>query len=204
MVLENQQIQSQQEAKNYQAANMPARSFRTWHLAAPLPITTNEGRWGSRICVDQIARSDSAGQVSAFWQITALVSRGKNAAVPAGGRSTPSRVASLVGHKSERPFGIDALYGTDADAMSAQYVFDDHYLLIGADFGQPETDYREVAKQQRGRQAQQSSHRSLVDTGDDQRQQQDADDRAGEQPGEFGSENLHDSTLTRLREVCLG
>lgn len=204
MLLENQQVQHEQAAENRNAAEVPAGILSDWPNATLLPVSSDEGSWGSRIGVDQISRPNGSTEVGAFRQVAALIARGKDAAVTARSWGSPSRVASLVGDQTQRPFGINATDRTQAYPVGAQHVFDDDDFFIRADFGKPKGDHSQVTKQQRGWKAYQGNLNSLCAQGEQPRQQQQAQAHAGEQARESGSENLHVTTLTRLREVCLG
>lgn len=204
MVLENQQVQQEQAAENCNAAEVPAGLLSAWQIAALLPVSADKGSWGSRIGVDQISRPNGSGEVGAFRQMAALIAGGKDAAVTARSWCSPGRVASLVSDQAQRPFGINATDRTQAYPVGTQHVFNDDHFFIGADFGKPEGNHSQVTKQQRGWKTNQGDNYSLSAQGEQPRQQQQAQAHAGEQARKSGSENLHVTTLTRLREVCLG
>lgn len=204
MVLENQQVQHEQAAENRKAAEVPTGVFGAWQIATLLPVSSDEGSWCSRIGVDQISRPNGSGEVGAFRQMAALIAGGKDAAVAARSWCSPGRVASLVGNQAQRPFGINATDRTKAYSVGTQHVFNDDHFFICADFGKPKGNHSQVTKQQRGWKAYQGDNYSLSAQGEQPRQQQQAQAHAGEQARKSGSENLHVTTLTRLREVCLG
>lgn len=204
MALENQQVQHEQGAKNRNAAKVPMSGFGAWQIATLLPVATNVGGRSTRVGVYQVTRPNGTSEVGAFRQVASLVAGGKDAAVTARRWRSPGRVSSLVGDQSQRPFGINSSYRPQAYAVGAQHVFYDDNFFIGADLGKPEGDHSEVAKQQRGWKAEQRDGHSLSAQSQQPRQQQQAQADPSEQAGKSGSENLHVTTLTRLREVCLG
>ena len=204
MLLENQEVQDEQAEQNGNATKVPASVFGAWPIATLLPVSSDEGSWGSRIGVDQISRPNGSGQVGAFRQMASLIAGGKDAAVTTRSWGSPGRVASLISDQAQRPFGINATDRTQAYSVGAQYVFDDNHFFICADFGKPEGNHGQVTKQQRGRKAEQRDSHSLSAQSQQPRQQQQAKADTSEQARKSGSENLHVTTLTRLREVCLG
>lgn len=204
MVLENQQVQYEQAAQNRNSAKVPASVLGAGQIATLLPVSSNEGSRSSRIGIDQISRSNGSGNVGAFRQVASLITGGKDAAVTARSWCSPGRVASLVSDQAQRPFGVYATNRTQANSVGAQHVFDDDYFFICADLGKPKGDHGQVTKQQRGRKAEQRDSHSLSAQSQQPRQQQQAHADTSEQARKSGSENLHVTTLTRLREVCLG
>jgi hypothetical protein len=204
MLLENQEVQYEQAAQDRNTAKVPASVFGTGRIATLLPVSSYEGSRGSRIGIDQISRSNGSGEVGAFRQVASLISGGKDAAVAARSWCSPGRIAGLVSDQTQRPFGINATDRTQANSVGAQYVFDDNHFFICADFGKPEGNHGQVTKQQRGRKAEQRDSQSLSAQSQQPSQQQQAQAYTSEQARKSGSENLHVTTLTRLREVCLG
>lgn len=204
MRLKRDEIQREQRSQNHDSFNVPTSGFARDRWLALLPQSSYVGSRSSRVTANQVARSHRSSQVGTLWQMRALVSGSEKAAVATGSWSAPGAVLRFFGEQSKRPLRVDALDCREADVMRSEDVVDLNHFLAHAHFGNPEANQREICEQRRGGCTCHRNGRTLTDQGEYPGQQQDCNAHAGEQPGESGSEDLHVTTLTRAKEVCIG
>lgn len=172
-----------------------------WPILPLLPQSSDVGGSRSRVATHEVARSDSAGDVGALREMLALITGCEDAAVTAGGWSTPSGYLAALGDYGQCPAGVDEFDSPPADLVLPKDIDDFDSIFTNLDSRKP--------KEQRGYAANQA------DSGEGDKCGCESFSNENDQPGECHGdyarqsyrsarsrpEYLHAKSLACMREV---
>ena len=192
------------EYQNHYCGNLADAPF-TLNLTAlipPLfPEASDVGCSCSGVAGDQVAWADCAGDVGAFGEVLSLVAGSEDAAVTAGSWSSPSGYLATFGGYGQCPASVDELYGTPADLVLSQDVYDPYSVFSYLNPGKPKEQQRDSHYQCDAGQRDKCDSEALADK--NYHPCKGHNDKACEGYGPAGSrsEYLHAKSLACLEEV---
>ena len=182
-------------------ADVPFTQNLTALISALFPEASYVGCSCSGVAGDQVAWPDCAGDVGAFGEVLTLVAGSEDAAVTAGSWSSPSGYLATFGGYGQCPASVNELYGTPANLVLSQDVYDLYSVFSDLNPGKPKEQQRESHYQCNAGQRDKCDSESLSDK--NYHPGKGHDDTACEGYGPAGSrsEYLHAKSLACLEEV---
>ena len=192
------------EYQNYYCGNLadvPFTQNLTALISALFPEASYVGCSCSGVAGDKVAWADCAGDVGAFGEVLSLVAGSEDAAVTAGSWSSPSGYLATFGGYGQCPASVNELYGTPANLVLSQDVYDPYSFFSDLNPGKPKEQQRDSHYQCDARQRDKCDSESLADKY--YKPGEGHDDAACESygPAGSGSEYLHAKSLACLEEV---
>ena len=177
----------------------------TQNLIALIPALFPEASYVGCSCSGvagyKVAWADCAGDVGAFGEVLSLVAGSEDAAVTAGSWSSPSGYLATFGGYSQCPASVDELYGTPANLVLSQDVYDPYSVISYLNPGKPKEQQRDSHYQCDAGQRDKCDSEALADK--NYHPGKGHNDTACEGYGPAGSrsEYLHAKSLACLEEV---
>ena len=192
------------EYQNYYCGNLadvPFTQNLTTLISALFPEASYVGCSCSGVAGDKVAWADCAGDVGAFGEVLTLVAGSEDAAVTAGSWSSPSGYLATFGGYGQCPASVDELYGTPANLVFSQDVYDLDSVLTNLNSGKPKEQQRDSHYQCDAGQRYKCDSESLADKNYNPGKGHDDTACEGYGPAGSGSEYLHAKSLACLEEV---
>ena len=182
-------------------ADAPITQNLTALIPALFPEASDMGCSCSGVAGDKVAWADCAGDVGAFGEVLSLVAGSEDAAVTAGSWSSPSGYLATFGGYGQCPASVNELYGTPANLVLSQDVYDLDSVLTNLNSGKPKEQQRDSHYQCNTGQRDKCDCESLAEKNYNPGKCH--DDTACESYGPAGSrsEYLHAKSLACLEEV---
>ena len=182
-------------------ADVPFTQNLTALISALFPEASYVGCSCSGVAGDKVAWADCAGDVGAFGEVLSLVAGSEDAAVTAGSWSSPSGYLATFGGYGQCPASVNELYGTPANLVLSQDVYDLDSVFSDLNPGKPKEQQRDSHYQCNAGQRDKCDSESLAEKY--YKPGKGHDDNACEGYGPAGSrsEYLHAKSLACLEEV---
>ena len=182
-------------------ADTPFTQTLTALISALFPEASDMGCSCSGVAGDQVAWADCAGDVGAFGEVLSLVAGSEDAAVTAGSWSSPSGYLATFGGYGQRPASVNELYGTPANLVLSQDVYDLYSVLTNLNPGKPKEQQRDSHYQCNTGQRDKCDSKALADKNYHPGKGHDDTACEGYDPAGSRSEYLHAKSLACLEEV---
>ena len=192
------------EYQNYYCGNLadvPFTQNLTALIFALFPEASYVGCSCSGVAGDKVAWANCAGDVGAFGEVLSLVAGSEDAAVTAGSWSSPSGYLATFGGYGQCPASVNELYGTPANLVLSQDVYDLYSVLTNLNPGKPKEQQRDSYYQCDAGQRYKCYSESLADKNYNPGKGHDDTACEGYGPAGSGSEYLHAKSLACLEEV---
>ena len=192
------------EYQNYYCGNLadvPFTQNLTTLISALFPEASYVGCSCSGVAGDKVAWADCAGDVGAFGEVLTLVAGSEDAAVTAGSWSSPSGYLATFGGYGQCPASVNELYGTPANLVLSQDVYDLDSVLTNLNSGKPKEQQRDSYYQCDAGQRYKCDSESLADKNYNPGKGHDDTACEGYGPAGSRSEYLHAKSLACLEEV---
>ena len=170
-------------------------------IFALLPQPSDVGCGSSGVAADEISWTDGAGDVGTFWEMLALLTGGKDAAVATRSWSTPGRYFALLSSYGKSPTSVDELYGTPADSVFPEHIDDSYELFLDLNPRKPKEQQRHRAKKRHAGQRRQGISQPVAHQDYQPRKDHDCDAGHRNSSSGAGSEYLHAKSLACNEEV---
>ena len=182
-------------------ADVPFTQNLTALISALFPEASYVGCSCSGVAGDKVAWADCAGDVGAFGEVLSLVAGSEDAAVTAGSWSSPSGYFATFGGYGQCPASVNELYGTPANLVLSQDVYDLYSVFSDLNPGKPKEQQRDSHYQCDAGQRDKCDSESLADKNYNPGKGHDDTACEGYGPAGSGSEYLHAKSLACLEEV---
>ena len=182
-------------------ADTPVTQNLTALISALFPEASDMGCSCSGVAGDKVAWADCAGDVGAFGEVLSLVAGSEDAAVTAGSWSSPSGYLATFGGYGQRPASVNELYGTPANLVLSQDVYDLYSVLTNLNPGKPKEQQRDSHYQCNTGQRDKCDSKALADKNYHPGKGHDDTACEGYDPAGSRSEYLHAKSLACLEEV---
>ena len=200
-MLETQRGRHYQNRNCGNLAKVPTTENLTALFSALLPEASDMSSSSSRVASDKVAWAHGAGDVGAFGEVLPLVTGSEDAAVASGSWSTPSGDLATFGGYGQRPASVNELYGTPANLVLSQDVYDLYSVLTNLNPGKPKEQQRDSHYQCNTGQRDKCDSKALADKNYHPGKGHDDTACEGYDPAGSRSEYLHAKSLACLEEV---
>ena len=182
-------------------ADVPFTQNLTALILALFPEASDMGCSCSGVAGDKVAWADCAGDVGAFGEVLSLVAGSEDAAMTTGSWSSPSGYLATFGGYGQCPASVDELYGTPANLVLSQDVYDLDSVLTNLNPGKPKEQQRDSYYQCNTGQRDKCDSKALADKNYHPGKGHDDTACEGYDPAGSRSEYLHAKSLACLEEV---
>ena len=200
-MLETQRGSEYQNGNYRNLANAPLTFDSGIQTASLLPESSDVSSCSSGVAANEISWSNGSGDVGALGEVLSLVAGGKDAAVATGSWSTPGSYLAFICGDSERPAGVDELYGTPADVVLPEDIDNLYALFAHFNPGKPKEQQGAHRYESHSWQGYKRDCEPFAYQNHEPGESHDDDARKSYGPAGSRSEYLHAKSLACLGEV---